>query len=60
VNKDFLCWIGHINLEHDQRFWVRESIDGIDHLTEISMDQVLTSYIGYQDLPLGESIQVFS
>ena len=37
VKKDFVAWIGHINLEHGYKFWRREQIDGIDHLNEISL-----------------------
>jgi hypothetical protein len=37
VKKELICWIGHINLDHEYRFWSREKIDGIDHLSELSL-----------------------
>lgn len=51
VKMDFICWIGHINLDHEYRFWSREQIEGIYHFHEISMSQVLISYMGMRDLP---------
>ena len=50
VKKDLVCWIGHIGLEKECKFWSREMIDGINHLTEVSIDEVLRNYIGYREL----------
>jgi hypothetical protein len=59
VKKEVICWIGHINLDHEYRFWTREQIDGIDHLQEIQLREVITSHIGYRELPVDEAEVVF-
>ena len=54
-----IAWIGHIGLEQGFKFWSKEEKDGFDHFSEITLNQVLTSYIGYRDLPYEEAEVTF-
>ena len=55
INKEFVAWMGHINLVPAYRFWKVEIIDKVQQFVEISLDEVLKSHVEFCGIPPGES-----